>query len=43
MHGAILTATQFAVLDGLTPILAAHPFYLVGGTALALRHRIRLS
>ncbi len=43
MHTEILTATQLAVLDGLTAVPAVREFYLAGGTALALRHGHRRS
>jgi hypothetical protein len=43
VHTEILTATQLAVLDGLTAVPAVREFYLAGGTALALRHRHRRS
>ena len=43
MHTEILTATQLAVLDGLTSVPAVREFYLAGGTALGLRHGHRRS
>lgn len=43
MHTKILTATQLAVLEGLTAVPAVREFYLAGGTALALRHGHRRS
>jgi hypothetical protein len=39
----ILTATQLAVLEGLTAVAAVWEFYLAGGTALAQRHGHRRS
>lgn len=43
MHTEILTAAQFAVLDGLSQLASVREFYLAGGTALALRHGHRRS
>ena len=43
MHTTVLTASQLAVLDGLTAIAPVREFYLAGGTALALRHGHRRS
>ena len=43
MRTEILTASQRAVLDALTPLAWPGAFYLAGGTALALRHGHRRS
>lgn len=43
MHTEVLSSAQGVVLDTLRPILQDRPFYLAGGTALALRHGHRRS
>ena len=43
MHTEILTPAQLAVLSRLKGSAVASPFYLAGGTALALRHGHRRS
>jgi hypothetical protein len=43
VHTEILTPSQLAVLDRLRAVPAVSEFYLVGGTALALRHHHRRS
>lgn len=43
MHEQVLTASQLAVLEALSPLQSLRGFYLAGGTALALRHGHRRS